>query len=154
MQLLGGINHVALISHDLDRLVDFYGRLFEARPVLDMQDEDLRIVLIDVGDGGALAAFQLKNGYVPDNTLPKFQRGRHDHVCLNAASEAAFHELRRRALAEGVSDGVITDVGPAQEFSFTDPDGWEGEVLWRKPGVPWQAHRRPAEWEFIEPTTG
>lgn len=148
--LLAGINHTALLSADLDRLTEFYTRIFDASVALDMTEGTLRIVLIDVGRGATLAAFRIDGTEVPRGGLPEFSRGRHDHVALNAADEAAFHELRRRLLAEGASDGVITDVGPAQQFGFTDPDGWESEVLWMKPGESWAGHRRPADWITVE----
>jgi hypothetical protein len=47
---------------------------------------------------------------------------------------------------------VITDVGPVQQLGFTDPDGWESEVLWMKPGECWAAHRSPADWLVLEET--
>lgn len=40
-----------------------------------------------------------------------FKRGRLDHFALNAASEEAFGELRRRLVAEGASDGIVKDLG-------------------------------------------
>ncbi|HTK64488.1 MAG TPA: VOC family protein [Pseudonocardia sp.] len=150
MNLLTGINHTALLSADVGRLAAFYVRVFGARAVLDMTEGDLRIMLIDVGGGATLAAFQREGTEVPRGGLPEFARGRHDHVALNAADEQAFRELRRRLVAEGASDGVITDVGPAQQFGFTDPDGWESEVLWMKPGDSWVSHLPPAEWLLVE----
>lgn len=150
MELLAGINHTALLTADIDRLADFYVRLFSARVALDMKEGGLRIMLIDVGRGATLAAFQIQDVEVPRGGLPEFGRGRHDHVALNAADEEAFRELRRRLVAEGASDGVVTDVGPAQQFGFTDPDGWESEVLWMKPNDSWATHRRPAEWQIVE----
>jgi catechol 2,3-dioxygenase-like lactoylglutathione lyase family enzyme len=150
MRLLAGINHTALLSADLDRLTGFYTRVFGAEVSLDMTEGPLRLVLIDVGGGATLAAFHVQGTEVPRGGLPEFGRGRHDHVALSAADEAAFRELRRRLVAEGASDGVITDVGPAQQFGFTDPDGWESEVLWMKPGDSWATHRRPVDWVTVE----
>jgi catechol 2,3-dioxygenase-like lactoylglutathione lyase family enzyme len=59
MKLLDGINHVALLTQDMDRFVGFYQRMFDAQSVLDMQEENLRIVLIDVGSGGTGPGIQL-----------------------------------------------------------------------------------------------
>lgn len=150
MDLLAGINHAALLSADVDRLAEFYVRVFDAKVALDMTEGSLRILLIDVGRGATLAVFQIEGKEVPRGGLPEFGRGRHDHVALNATDERAFRELRRRLVAEGASDGVVTDVGPAQQFGFTDPDGWQSEVLWMKPGDSWASHRRPADWLIVE----
>ncbi len=150
MQLLAGINHVAVLTPDLDRLVRFYGRVFDARVELEMKEGSLRLALINVGTNSLLSAYQLATVEVPAADRPRFDRGRHDHIGFNAASEDAFRELRNRLLAIGATDGVVTDVGPAQLFCFTDPDGWEGEVLWMKPGVPWEHHKRPAHWEIVD----
>ena len=81
-----------------------------------------------------------------------FQRGRLDHFGLNAASEAAFHELRRRLVAENATDGVVTDMGSLLNFGFTDPDGGRHEVIWVKPGVSVELGLRRAEWTRLELT--
>jgi len=79
-----------------------------------------------------------------------FQRGRPDHFALNAASEEAFREPRRRVVAEGAGDGVVTDTGSPLSFGFTDPDGGQHEVIWVEPGVPLEAGLRRAEWRKVE----
>lgn len=150
MKLLEGINHVAIVTPDLDRMVDFYERVFDASVAMDMKEDGLRIVLVEVGANSVLAVFQIDGNETPPGDLPRFQRGRHDHVCLNAATEEAFRELRRRVMAVGAGDGVVTDVGPAIQFHYTDPDGWEAEVIWVKPGIPWHTHLRPADWQTVD----
>jgi predicted lactoylglutathione lyase len=79
-----------------------------------------------------------------------FRRGRLDHFALNAASEEAFGELRRRVVAEGAGDGVVTDMGSLLNFGFTDPDGGQHEVIWAKPGIPVEVGLRRAEWRTVE----
>jgi catechol 2,3-dioxygenase-like lactoylglutathione lyase family enzyme len=74
MDLLAGINHTALLSADIDRLARFYVRVLGARVALDMAEGGLRIVMIDVGRGSSLAAFQLEDTDVPRGGLPEFGR--------------------------------------------------------------------------------
>ena len=57
-------------------------------------------------------------------------RGHLDHFALNVPSREAFDELRRRVRDRGLSDGVVTDLGPKLSFWFTDPDGAHVEVDW------------------------
>ena len=81
------------------------------------------------------------------------QRGRLDHFALNAASEEAFREIRRRLIAEGANateGGLVTDMGSTLSFSFHDPDdGWH-EVMWVKPGGAEQGLKGPPEWKMID----
>src|ERR687893_8091 len=110
VQLLNDIHHLMFITADMDRLTSFYERVFEARVTLDLEEEGLRHAFIEVGPHTVLHAFQVP-GVEPPGRQPFFQRGRLDHFALNAASEEAFRELRRRILAEGASDSVVTDMG-------------------------------------------
>jgi catechol 2,3-dioxygenase-like lactoylglutathione lyase family enzyme len=42
MRLLDGIHHVAFLTSDMDRLISFYERIFEARVTLDLEEEGLQ----------------------------------------------------------------------------------------------------------------
>ena len=132
VKILDGINHVAIITDDLDRLVDFYVRMFDAYTVLDLKEDNRRSVLIDVGGCGVLSAFQLTDVKAPKAGC-RGSSGAGRPVCLNAASEAAVRELRRRLLVAGATDGVVTDVGPALQLSFPPVSG--GFVIWHRPAL-------------------
>jgi catechol 2,3-dioxygenase-like lactoylglutathione lyase family enzyme len=150
LPLLNDIHHLTFITADLDRLIAFYERVFEARVTVDLEEEGLRHAFIEVGPHTVLHPFEVPGVEPPSSSQPMFQRGRLDHFALNAASEEAFWELRRRVVAEGAGDGVVTDMGSLLNFGFTDPDGGEHEVIWVKPGVPVEAGLRRAEWSTIE----
>jgi catechol 2,3-dioxygenase-like lactoylglutathione lyase family enzyme len=150
MQSLAGIHHLSTLTADMDRLIGFYERVFDARVTLDMEEDGLRHTFIELGSGTVLHPFQIPGIEVPQAEIPMFQRGRLDHFGLNAASEEAFHELRRRVIAEGAGDGLVTDMGPLLSFSFTDPDGVGLEVMWVKPGVPVETTLPRAEWTVAE----
>ena len=149
MQLLNDIHHLTFVTSDLDRLIAFYERVFEAPVPLDLEEEGLRHAFIEVGPHTVLHPFQVP-GVEPPGPLPMFGRGRLDHFALNAASEEAFWELRRRVVAEGAGDGAVTDMGSLLNLGFTDPDGGEHEIIWVKPGVPVEAGARRAEWSTAE----
>lgn len=148
--MLDGIHHLTTLTADLDRLIGFYERVFDARVSLDLQEEGLRHAFIELGNGTVLHPFQVPGVEVPQHEIPMFQRGRLDHFGLTAASETAFGELRRRVLLEGGGDGTVTDMGPFLSFSFTDPDGAGHEVMWVKPGSSPQATRRRADWTPVQ----
>ena len=150
MQTLSGIHHLTSLTADMDRLIGFYERVFDARVTLDIEEEGLRHTFIELGPNTVLHPFQLTGLEVRQGEIPMFQRGRIDHFGLNAASEEAFGELRRRVMAEGAGDGLVTDMGSLLSFSFTDPDGLGLEVMWVKPGVPVESTRRRADWTTVE----
>ena len=149
MHLLNGIHHLTFVTSDMDRLIGFYERVFGARVTVDLEEEGLRHAFIEVGPRTVLHPFQVP-GVEPPGPQPMFGRGRLDHFALNAASEEAFRELRRRIVAEGAGDGAVTDMGSLLNLGFTDPDGGKHEVVWVKPGVPVKAGLRRAEWSTAE----
>jgi catechol 2,3-dioxygenase-like lactoylglutathione lyase family enzyme len=149
LQLLNDIHHLTFITADMDRLTAFYERVFEARVTVDLEEEGLRHAFIELGPHTVLHPFQIP-GVEPPGQQLMFQRGRLDHFALNAASEEAFRELRRRVVAEGASDGVVTDMGSLLIFTFADPDEGRHEVVWKKPGVPIEAGLKRADWTTVK----
>ena len=132
MNLVNGIHHLTFITEDLDRLIAFYERVFDATVTLDLQEGPVRHAFIEVGDATVLHPFQIPD-VSPPGSLPMFARGRLDHFALNATSEDAFRELHRRVVAEGRDDGLVIDMGLLLLFNFTDPDDGLHEVVWWKP---------------------
>jgi catechol 2,3-dioxygenase-like lactoylglutathione lyase family enzyme len=145
MQLLNDIHHLTFVTADMDRLIDFYERVFEARVTVDLEEEGFRHVFIEVGPHTVLHPFQVA-GVEPPGYQTMFERGRLDHFGLNAASEEAFLELRRRVIFEDAGDGEVTDMGSLLSFGFTDPDGGAQEVIWAKPDIPVERTLPRAEW--------
>jgi catechol 2,3-dioxygenase-like lactoylglutathione lyase family enzyme len=155
MTLVSGTHHVAFLTADLDRLIAFYERIFEAHATFDRtEDNGLRHAFIDLGGGVVLHPFQVPASRVPDRQ-PMFERGRLDHVALNAASKEAFLEIRRRLIAadaHATENGLVTDMGGSVwSISFHDPDGAWSEVMWVGPDARFEDIKRPDEWQMIEP---
>lgn len=99
-----------------------------------------------------LHPFEVPGADVPGRQ-PIFQRGRLDHFALNAASEEAFREIRRRLIAEeahATDDGLVTDMGAMLSFSFHDPDGGWHEIMWVRPDVSLEELKGPSEWTMID----
>jgi catechol 2,3-dioxygenase-like lactoylglutathione lyase family enzyme len=149
MQLIDDLHHLTFITADMDRLIAFYRRVFDATVTVDLVEDGLRHAFIRIGTRTVLHPFQVP-GVEPPGPQPMFQRGRLDHFALSATSEAAFMEVRRRLLAEGATDGAVTDMGSLLLLSFTDPDEGRQEVAWVKPGVPVAEGLRRADWKKLE----
>lgn len=150
MALLNGIHHLTTLTADLDRLIGFYARVFDARVTLDLEEDGLRHAFIELGPATVLHPFQVPGVEVPQHPIPMFQRGRLDHLALNSASEEAFRELRRRVVAEGASDGDVIDMGSLLNFGFRDPDGASHEVVWVKPDIPVERGIRRVAWTTVD----
>lgn len=132
--LLDGVNHVAILTKDTDRLHQFYREVFDATIGGDIKPQDgVRLSFIDIGEGRELNVFEIADNDEAGRQKPMFGRGRIDHLGLQAASLEAFELIRERLLARGACDGFVTDFGPALSLFFTDPDGLEGEVLVQNP---------------------
>jgi len=132
--LLDGVNHVAVLTHDTDRLSRFYTEIFDAPPARVIEQQPgFKLSQILIGDGRELNVFEIDGNSEAARQTPMFERGRLDHIGLQAASLDAFEEIRRRLIACGAADEFVTDFGPALSLFFVDPDGLEGEVLVANP---------------------
>jgi catechol 2,3-dioxygenase-like lactoylglutathione lyase family enzyme len=142
--LLDGVNHVAILTADSDRLHAFYGDVFEATVSHDGEvGEGMRLSFVDVGPTTELNVFELAGNDEATRQTPMFGRGRIDHLGLQAASIEAFDIIRDRLVARDASDGFVTDFGPVLSLFFRDPDGLEGEVCVPNPDARPGVHNPP-----------
>jgi catechol 2,3-dioxygenase-like lactoylglutathione lyase family enzyme len=126
--LLDGIHHVAILTSDTERLVDFYQAVFDAVVEDTSVDGPVRLTFLNIGPDTELNIFEIDGNHQADHQTPMFERGRIDHLGVRAASLDAFTEIRRRLIRRGATDGFVTDFGPVLSLFFTDPDGLEAEV--------------------------
>jgi catechol 2,3-dioxygenase-like lactoylglutathione lyase family enzyme len=134
MRLVDGVHHVTFLTEDMDRLLAFYARVFDAEVTLDMTEEGVRHAFLKVGPTTVLHPFQMLEGQGPPRPSPMFTRGRLDHFALLAPSEEAFRELRRRIEVEGAADGDVRDMNSFWIMGYFDPDGAAHEVMLQRPG--------------------
>jgi catechol 2,3-dioxygenase-like lactoylglutathione lyase family enzyme len=102
---LVGINHVALEVEDLERSLDFYGRLFELR----LRGRSAGAAFIDIGD--QFLALMQGRAQPPDGA-------RHFGLVVDDK------EATRRALAVAGAE-----VLPGRRLDFLDPDGNRVEIV-------------------------
>lgn len=151
--LLGGINHVAVLTGDTERFLEFYGGVFGAAHESLEQHDGFRATLLWVGPSAELNVFELAGNAEHERQVPMFGRGRLDHLALEAASIEAFDEIRARLLARDATDGFVTDFGHVLSLFFRDPDGLEAEVcvpnpdarpgVFNPPGTPSSRYHPP-----------
>jgi catechol 2,3-dioxygenase-like lactoylglutathione lyase family enzyme len=141
--LLSGINHVAVLTKDTDRFVEFYGGVFEATAEPIQEQDGFRMTIVHCGPSAELNVFELADNTEADRQVPMFGRGRLDHLALEAGSIETFDEIRDRLIARGASDGFVTDFGHLLSIFFRDPDGLEAEVCVVNPDAVPGVHNPP-----------
>jgi catechol 2,3-dioxygenase-like lactoylglutathione lyase family enzyme len=141
--LLDGLNHVAVITNDTDRLHAFYGEVFGATVAHEERHDGRRFSIVHIGPHTELNVFEVDGNTEATRQVPMLGRGRLDHIGLQAASLEAFEEIRRRLLERGACDEFVTDFGPVLSLFFRDPDGLEAEVCVPNPDAKSGAHNAP-----------
>jgi len=132
--LLDGVNHVAILTADTGRFVEFYRSVFEAEVEGEQSmGEEGKLTFVRIGERCEVNLFEVAGNAEAERQTPMFGRGRIDHLGLQAATLEAFEEIRRRLIARGAADEFVTDFGPILSLFFRDPDGLEGEVCVANP---------------------
>jgi catechol 2,3-dioxygenase-like lactoylglutathione lyase family enzyme len=125
-----GFNHVATLSPDLDRLVEFYSTVFGAEVTSATQASPghPRMVILDLGGGAALNVFETGEDEIVGERRRLGGRGAIDHYGLAVDSLATLEAVRERLVAAGADIGEIQQLGDVWSLFFRDPDGMELEV--------------------------
>lgn len=130
-----GFNHVATMTPDLDRYLEFYGDVFGARviTVTEERGDHPRMAIVDMGGDGALNVFEVPADSIVGDRGTMGGRGPIDHYALSVESEEKLLEIRDRLVEKEASPGEVTQFGPALlSIFFRDPDGAELEVAYLK----------------------
>jgi catechol 2,3-dioxygenase-like lactoylglutathione lyase family enzyme len=141
--LLSGINHVAVLTGDTQRLLEFYGGVFDTTHEVLQEGDGFKLTVVWLGPTAELNVFELAGNTEHERQVPMFGRGRLDHLALEAASIEAFDDIRGRLLARGATDGFVTDFGHILSLFFRDPDGLEAEVCVQNPDAQPGVHHPP-----------
>jgi catechol 2,3-dioxygenase-like lactoylglutathione lyase family enzyme len=128
MNLVSGINHVAIITSDLERFIRFYDAVFGAEVAFHEVTPAFRHAILRTGPSSWLHPVEV-TGNPHGAAVPEmFARGHIDHVALSSPSQEAFDAVRARLLDRGATSGVVEDLGAFHALWFTDPDGMRGEL--------------------------
>ncbi|MGH9062673.1 MAG: VOC family protein [Acidimicrobiales bacterium] len=122
-----GINHLALITPDMDETVRFYHGVLGARLVADLAGPTFRHYFFEFGAGNTVAFFEYrgvavetfsKPAGVPDSRAVQF-----DHLSFNLPDEDALLALRDRLKGAGCEVTDVIDHGFLRSVYFSDPHG-------------------------------
>jgi catechol 2,3-dioxygenase-like lactoylglutathione lyase family enzyme len=120
-----GINHLALITADMDATVRFYEGVLGMRLVATTMAGPMRHYFFEIGPGNTLAFFEWADAphFEKLAGIPDPIAGQFDHLSFNLPDEEALLTLRTRLLE---SDCEITDVvdhGFIRSVYFSDNNG-------------------------------
>ena len=140
-----GINHVSLITGNLDATVAFYRDVLEMRVVFEApaNPHHGRHAMISAGGSGmGLHFFEVAGAQIfrlPDGvpSKPEFLPGALQHIAITVADEAAALALRERLSAHGVPMTPVLEPGRfapmVRMFLFPDPSGLLLKATWLRP---------------------
>jgi catechol 2,3-dioxygenase-like lactoylglutathione lyase family enzyme len=129
-----GVNHLALITADMDATTRFYHGVLGAPLVATIGTPDFRHYFFRIGPANTVAFFEYasdppeafsKPAGVPDPRAIQF-----DHLSLDLPDEAALEHLQSRLKEHGCEVTDVIDHGFVRSIYFTDPDGIALEASW------------------------
>ena len=129
MNLLIGVNHVAVLTSDLDRFIEFYTEVFDVDVAFTESTPAFRHAILRTGPSSWLHPAEVVGNTHGTALAAMFGRGHLDHLALTASSYDAFTLIRQRLIARHASSGDVEDLGAFHSIWFEDPDGMRGELV-------------------------
>ncbi|MCH7789933.1 MAG: VOC family protein [Acidobacteria bacterium] len=121
-----GLNHLALITNDMDLTVRFWHGVLDAQLVATIGNEYFRHYFFDVGSS-TVAFFEYRGRNVETLAKPAgvfdARAGHFDHLSLNLPSHDSLAELRERLRAADCGVTSFVDHGLMESIYFNDPNG-------------------------------
>jgi catechol 2,3-dioxygenase-like lactoylglutathione lyase family enzyme len=122
-----GINHLALVTKDMDETVRFYHGVLGAPLVAHLAGPNFRHYFFDIGPGNTVAFFEYRDvdfatfakpAGVPDPRATQF-----DHLSFNVPDEHALVCLQQRLRDADCEVTEVVDHGFIKSIYFSDPGG-------------------------------
>ena len=122
-----GINHLALITNDMDATVRFWHGVLGAPLVATIGTDTFRHYFFEFGPHTSVAFFEYLGEHTDQIAKPAGvfdpRAGQFDHLSVDLPDEAALTDLRRRLGEAGIEVTDVVDHGLMRSIYFTDPNG-------------------------------
>ena len=131
-----GVNHLAMVTSDMDSTVRFYHGVLGMRIVATLSAGPMRHYFFEIGPQNTLAFFGWDDAPVDTESLskpagiPPSLPAQFDHLAFNLPDEQALVELQARLRAHEVGVTELVDHGFLRSIYFTDPNGIALEASW------------------------
>jgi catechol 2,3-dioxygenase-like lactoylglutathione lyase family enzyme len=141
-----GVNHLALVTTDMDATVRFWHGVLDARLVATIGTPAFRHYFFDIGPGNTIAFFEYAHQeldlYSKPAGVPYRAASQFDHLSLNLPDEDSLLRLHARLKSHGCEVTDVVDHGFIRSIYFSDPSGIALEASW----WPLDATGRPADY--------
>jgi len=129
-----GINHLALVTPDMDATVRFYHGVLGAPLVSTVGAPGFKHYFFDFGPQCTVAFFEYADHAVQTFAVgagtPDPRKVQFDHLSLNLPDEAALHALQQRLRDHDCEVTDVVDHGSIHSIYFSDPNGIALEASW------------------------
>jgi len=120
-----GVNHLALVTPDMDTTVRFYAGVLGMRVVATTLAGPMRHCFFEKSPQNTVAFFEDPGAttFAKPAGGPGDRAIQMDHIAFNVADADALEQLRARLLAAGSEVTEVIDHGFIRSVYFTDPNG-------------------------------
>ena len=127
-----GINHMALVTPDMDATVRFYAGVLGMRLVATTMAGPMRHYFFEIGPENTIAFFEIKGmeTFAKPAGAPPSRPLQFDRVSFNLPDEQGLLDLRSRLEAMNCEVTEVVDHGFVRSIYFTDPNGIALEASW------------------------
>ena len=129
-----GVNHLALVTNDMDGTVRFYHGVLGARLVATVGNRHFRHYFFEFGPECTIAFFEYAGHHVDAFAVgagtPDPRKVQFDHLSFNLPQEEDLLDLQRRLKASGTEVTDVVDHQFIRSVYFTDPNGIALEASW------------------------
>ncbi len=129
-----GINHLALVTTDMDATTRFYHGVLGARLVATIGSPGFRHYFFEFGPEQTVAFFEYRDveldTFAKPAGMPDPRAIQFDHLSFNLSDEAALESLRRRLKEHDCEVTDVVDHEIMRSIYFTDPNGIALEASW------------------------
>jgi catechol 2,3-dioxygenase-like lactoylglutathione lyase family enzyme len=127
-----GINHLAMVTPDMDATVRFYHGVLGMRLVATTMAGPMRHYFFELGPQNTIAFFEVKGAKTFDKQagVPVPIPFQFDHLSFNLPDEEALHDLQRRLKEHECEVTEVVDHGFVRSVYFHDNNGIALEASW------------------------
>ena len=129
-----GLNHLALITNDMDATVRFWHGVLDAPLVATVGTDTFRHYFFSFGPSHSVAFFEYRGQRTNELAKPAGvfdpRAGQFDHLSMDLPDEEALLGLQSRLRSSGCEVTEVVDHGLMRSIYFSDPNGIALEASW------------------------